>query len=79
MRNDWNTQFPTDLNAISEEVDRRAERGLDVHTVTIIMDNGTWEVKMEATDADLDNHILLYEIGTYGGLKYIGRAMGVKP
>lgn len=68
-RNDWNTQFPT-TDELKAEADRLAEFGLDVHTVTITLDNGYWLVTMEATDEDLSNHEYQYELNTYGALEY---------
>jgi hypothetical protein len=54
-RNDWNTPFPRDLSGIVRQADTMARQGTDVHTVTITLDNGGWEVRMDATNEDLED------------------------
>lgn len=66
-KNLWNTQFPRDLNVLRDKADQMAEKGLDVHTVTVIVDDSSWRAVIEYTDEDLTDMSEEFWLDRYGG------------
>lgn len=58
--------IPT-LHVLQEELDRLSRQGYDVHTFNITLYDGScWQVRVEATDDDLEDHTFLYELDLHG-------------
>lgn len=51
---DWGTPAP-DLTMVKNAARAMENDGLDVHTMTVMLDNGEWRVTIEATDEDLQD------------------------
>jgi hypothetical protein len=55
------------LHKLEQTCKEIAEKGFDVHTVSFILyDCHIWQVTIEATDQDLEDHRFLYEMDKYG-------------
>lgn len=72
MRNDWNTPLPP-LDEVKAAVDLIAEDRslpLDVHTVTLTLNgqHGGFDVKLEATDANMQDVTLTGILTNYGAV-----------
>lgn len=63
---DWGTPSP-DLTVVHEACKTMEAEGLDVHTITVILDNGEWRVTILATDYDLEPASLELSLDTHGG------------
>lgn len=79
-RSDWNTPMPP-LDEIKAAADRLATatdvaHRLDVHTVTVTLNgqHGGWDVRLEATDDDLQDVALVGILGRYGALEGLTEA-----
>lgn len=57
---DWGTPVP-DLSAVHEAAQAEEAKGLDVHTITVMLNgqHGGWDVKIESTDEDMQDHTLV--------------------
>jgi hypothetical protein len=69
-RHSWNTPFP-DLSEVKGAVDRLADDAslrLDVHTATVRLNNGGWDLILEATDEDLADWTLMGTVSQYGAV-----------
>ncbi len=67
---DWGTTFPS-LEGVNEATKLMESEGLDVHTVTIMLNNGLWQVTILATDEDLDAAELLFWMDNHGGVDHL--------
>jgi hypothetical protein len=69
-RHAWNTPFP-DLSEVKAAVDRLADDAslrLDVHTATVRLNNGGWDLVLEATDEGLVDWTLTGTVSQYGAV-----------
>jgi hypothetical protein len=66
---DWGTPVP-DLDGIAEEARRLEAGGLDVHTITIVLNgqHGGFDVIIESTDTEMEDHKHEYILERYGSL-----------
>ena len=70
--NDWGTQLP-DLTLVRNASRALEGRGFDTHTVTIVLNgqHGGWDVTIEATDEDLQDHEFTYILERHGSLEEV--------
>jgi hypothetical protein len=49
---EWGTRIP-DLTLIRNACRVLEDDGLDVHTITVMLNNGYWAIRIESTDEDM--------------------------
>jgi hypothetical protein len=64
---DWGQKAPG-LEAVTEACKMVEEHGLDIHTITVMIDNGEWRVTILATDDDMENAKVQFMMDTHGGV-----------
>lgn len=59
---DLGTPTP-DLNLVNNACKVLEDEGLDVHTITIVLSNGRWRVRVESTNEELEEVTREFLIG----------------
>lgn len=55
------------LHQVQAKADELNRAGYDVHTMNVVLwDGHIWQVRLEATDQDLEDHVFLYALDLYG-------------
>lgn len=74
---DLGTPTP-DLTLVKNACRVLESEGLDVHTITVMLYDGHWNVKVEATDKYLDDHAETFKMDAHGSkIERLARVDGV--
>lgn len=55
------------LDLVTAKAQELSDAGYDVHTMNLVLFDGDhWQVRIEATDADMENQAFLFVLDKYG-------------
>lgn len=69
---DWGTPVP-DLSQVTYAAKGMEDEGLDVHTITVMLNgqHGGWDVRIEATNEDMEDVSRQYILERYGSVEEV--------
>lgn len=63
---EWGTTFPAEMDSVTRAARTMEVHGYDVHTVTVMLNNGSWQVTLLATDEDMQDVEAQFEMDSHG-------------